>query len=118
VTFLGCCRGFFVAVPAADLYLLKLVLHDWDDEDCVQILRNCRSSARPNGRVLIVERVIGQVGSLTSLLQADINMLIACEGGMERDIHEFDVLLSASGWRRSEAHAVGAHYHLLIAQAC
>jgi O-methyltransferase domain len=109
---------FFVAVPAADLYLLKLVLHDWDDEDCVQILRNCRSSARPNGRVLIVERVIGQVGEPDFATRADINMLIACEGGMERDIHEFDVLLSASGWRRSEAHAVGAHYHLLIAQAC
>jgi hypothetical protein len=38
---------FFAAVPEADLYLLKMVLHDWDDEQCVRILRNCRTAVRP-----------------------------------------------------------------------
>ena len=53
---------FFAAVPEADLYLLKMVLHDWDDEQCVRILRNCRTAVRPNGRALIVEMVIGELG--------------------------------------------------------
>jgi hypothetical protein len=53
---------FFAAVPEADLHLLKMVLHDWDDEQCVRILRNCRTAVRPNGRALIVEMVIGKLG--------------------------------------------------------
>jgi O-methyltransferase domain len=53
---------FFAAVPEADLYLLKMVLHDWDDEQCVRILRKCRTAVRPNGRTLIVEMVIGELG--------------------------------------------------------
>ena len=46
---------FFVALPAADLYLRKCVLHDWDDESCVKILNRCREAMVPGGRIAIIE---------------------------------------------------------------
>jgi hypothetical protein len=57
---------FFAAVPTADLYLLKTVLHDWDDDRASAILRNCRSAVRDGGRALVVETVIGRSVSPTS----------------------------------------------------
>lgn len=53
VTALG--GNFFETVPVADLYLLKHVLHDWYDAACVRILRNCRRTLHPSGRVAVIE---------------------------------------------------------------
>ncbi|MFI7615092.1 methyltransferase [Nonomuraea terrae] len=91
---------FFDNVAAADLYLLKMILHDWNDEDCVTILRNCRVSARPGARALVVENVIGPLGTPGFEPLADMHML-AMLPGQERDLAEFDALYAASGWRRS-----------------
>jgi hypothetical protein len=52
---------FFVKVPAADLYLLKHILHDWKDDECVSILRNCRGAIKPSGRVVLIEMVLPDV---------------------------------------------------------
>jgi SAM-dependent methyltransferase len=53
-------ENFFDHVPAgADLYLLKLVLHDWEDDDAARILKNCRSVMRPDSRLVIVEGIVG-----------------------------------------------------------
>jgi hypothetical protein len=50
---------FFESVPASgDAYLLRHVLHDWDDREAISILENCRNAMRPGGRVLVVETVI------------------------------------------------------------
>src|SRR5512133_2267272 len=52
--------SFFDAVPeGADAYLLKAVLHDWDDDDAVRILRRCRDAIAPGGALLVVERELG-----------------------------------------------------------
>ena len=72
---------FFATVPEADLYLLKMILHDWDDERCVQILRNCRAAVHPRGRALIVERVIGGLGQPDFATLADMNMLSIIRAG-------------------------------------
>ena len=49
---------FLPAVPTgADAYLMRYILHDWDDESCIKILRNCRVASK-NARVLLVERVL------------------------------------------------------------
>ena len=45
---------FFEAVPAADLYLLKFILHGWDDENCVKILSRCREAMLPGGRLAVI----------------------------------------------------------------
>ncbi len=54
----GIVGDFFDEVPAADVYLLKFVLHDWDDESCVRILSNIRAAMKPGARLFIVEMAI------------------------------------------------------------
>jgi hypothetical protein len=90
---------FFEEVPEADLYLLKFILHDWDDESCVTILRNCRSAMRPGGRVAIVEMVIDAAGEAGLVELQDLNMLVATSG-RERSLDEYDALLTAAGLHR------------------
>jgi hypothetical protein len=54
--------NFFEFVPEADLYLLKHVLHDWSDTEAVSILKRCRGSIRPGGRIVLIEILLGEVG--------------------------------------------------------
>jgi SAM-dependent methyltransferase len=89
---------FFERVPAgADCYVLANVLHDWDDERSIEILRNCLRAMHGAGKVLIVERLIPENGDdpLPTLL-SDINMLILT-GGQERTNTEYHKLLEAAG---------------------
>jgi hypothetical protein len=91
---------FFVAVPAgADGYLLANVLHDWDDDRSVAILRNCRRAIQGDGRVLIVERMIfsDPERSLPTLL-SDLNMLVLT-GGQERTEEEYARLFAGANLR-------------------
>ena len=90
---------FFTDVPAGDLYLLKMILHDWPDESCRTILRNCRAAARPGARAMVVEAVLAEAGTPDFGHLIDLNMLAAA-GGQERDLGEFDALFAACGWRR------------------
>ena len=91
---------FFAAVPAADLYLLKAVLHDWDDDSCVRILRNCRAAARPGTRMIVIENVIRDLARDRFATLLDMNML-AVTTGQERDLAGYDALFAASGWQRA-----------------
>jgi hypothetical protein len=90
---------FFAEVPAADLYLLKMILHDWNDEACRTILRNCRAAAKPGARALVIESVVGGLDQPGFAALLDMNML-ATTPGQERDLDEFDALFAATGWRR------------------
>ncbi|MEW1725208.1 methyltransferase [Streptomyces sp. NPDC093109] len=90
---------FFKEVPAADLYLLKMILHDWSDDQCLTILRNCRAAAKPGARAAVIESVVGQVGEPNFGALLDMNMLAATHG-QERDFAEFDALYAESGWKR------------------
>jgi hypothetical protein len=107
---------FFQAVPAADLYLLKAVLHDWSDEQCVQILRNCRASARPGARAMVVENVIGEIGAPGPEPLSDMHML-AVSPGQERDLPEFDALFAASGWRRVSVNPTSSSFKMIELEA-
>ena len=91
---------FFEAVPSADLYLLKLVLHDWDDESCVRILRRCREAMKPGGRIVIIDSVIGDDADAGFTAVSDLNMLVVA-GGKERSLAEFDALLAEAGLQRA-----------------
>jgi hypothetical protein len=92
---------FFTEVPgAADLYLIKSVLHDWDDDHCVTILRNCRQAIPDDGRLLIVEAMLPETvdGSTPPLSYLnDLNMLVLL-GGRERTRTEFDTLCRRAGF--------------------
>jgi hypothetical protein len=91
--------SFFDAVPAgADGYLMKYIVHDWDDEDALCILRACRKAMAPGGRVLLVEHVLrpGNAPDFGKLL--DANMLVLL-GGRERTREEYRELLARAALR-------------------
>ena len=89
---------FFKSVPSADLYVLKQILHDWNDEQAATILRNCASSMTSRGRVAIVEMVIPDDRSATPAQLMDVNML-AILPGRERTQAEYTALLADAGLR-------------------
>ena len=93
--------NFFDAVPpGGDAYLLRHIIHDWDDEQATAILRNCRKVMNPGSRLLVIESVIppGNNPFFGKLL--DLTMLII-PGGLERTEAEFRQLYSAAGFRLS-----------------
>lgn len=107
---------FFNSVPAADIYLLKYILHDWEDDDCGRILDNVRAAMPSHARVLIVEMLVGEVAEPGIGTLMDMNML-AMAPGKERDLREFDRLLTASGLRRAALTYLQAPYCLIEASA-
>lgn len=91
---------FFTEVPGGDCYLLKSVVHDWDDERAARILRHCRDAIPEHGRLLVVEPVLPDVvdGSLPATMYlSDLNMLVNV-GGRERTRGDFDQLCRAAGF--------------------
>jgi O-methyltransferase domain len=88
--------SFIEAVPAGgDAYIMKYILHDWNDDQCVKILENCRAAMNEKGKVLVVDNVIppGNDPNWGKLL--DIQMLII--GGRERTKREFGAMFAQAG---------------------
>lgn len=91
--------NFFNAVPGgADAYIMKKVIHDWNDEQAARILRNCRDAMQPHGRVFIAETIIPPGNERDTIKLIDANMLVVT-GGVERTESEFATLLAAAGLR-------------------
>ena len=92
--------SFFDGVPAgAEVYLLVRVLHDWSDDDCVRILRNCRAAMAPEARLLIVEQILEPdptLGRKTSYL-VDTQMMAMFGSARERTQAEFGEILARAG---------------------
>jgi hypothetical protein len=87
---------FFEAVPAADSYIMKHIIHDWAEEKALLILRNCLKAMRGNGKVLLVESVIPGPNVPDMGKWIDIEML-ALPGGKERTEEEYRELLAKAG---------------------
>jgi hypothetical protein len=87
------------APPGADVHILKHVLHNWDDDDCVRILRNLRSTIAADGRLLILENVLpDDLDTALPVIMLDLHMLLV-HGGRERSEREYAALLAAAGFR-------------------
>jgi hypothetical protein len=88
--------SFFEEVPAGgDAYIMKYILHDWNDEQAVNILRNCRAAMTEKGRILIVDNVIPPGNDRSWGKLVDIQMLVI--GGRERTKKEFAAMLVEAG---------------------
>lgn len=91
---------FFEAVPTgADLYLLKSIVHDWDDDRAATILGHCRAALPPHGHVLIIEPILPDTvppEAPAGPYLSDLNMLVNV-GGRERTRADFEQLCSSSG---------------------
>jgi len=99
----GRCRvvagGFFDPLPTGgDCYVYKNVIHDFDDDQAGLLLGRCREAIAPDGRVLLVEMVVGGPNQPGMGKLVDIEALIMTEGGRERTEDEYRQLLASSGF--------------------
>jgi hypothetical protein len=90
--------NFFEAIPSADAYMLKHIIHDWDDDRAAKILQNIAAAMLPSAKVLIVESVVPEGNDPHFSKVMDLEMLIS-PGGMERTGPEYETLLSRAGLR-------------------
>jgi hypothetical protein len=96
---------FFVSVPAgADAYLVSRVIHDWDDEKSVAILKVIRKAIAPGGRLLFLETMVrpAEPDSAVYPVLSDLNMLVLT-GGCERTEPEYRALYRAAGFELTKA---------------
>ena len=91
---------FFKEVPAADAYLMKHIIHDWDDERSVTILKNIRRAMIGDGKLLVVEMVVPEGNDPHPSKVLDLEMLVS-PGGVERTEHEYRELYESAGFRLS-----------------
>lgn len=92
---------FFKSVPAGgDAYMLKHIIHDWDDAQAATILRHISAAMNPGGRVLIVEMVVPDGNQPSPAKSLDMMMLLM-EGGKERTPAEYEALYASAGLRLS-----------------
>jgi SAM-dependent methyltransferase/biotin operon repressor len=109
---------FFGTLPeGGDAYMMKHIVHDWDDERAVKILRNCRRAMRPGGRVLIIDVVIGSRNSGQYGKLLDLEMLVLTPHGRERTQAEFTELLKQAGLKIKRVVPTSGYLSILEAVA-
>jgi hypothetical protein len=109
--------SFFEAVPAgAELIMMKMIIHDWLDDEAALILANTRKALAPGAVLLVMDRVAPEVVSATAAdygaLRADITMLTAA-GGKERTGAEFEALFARAGLRLRRIVATTSEFSIL-----
>jgi hypothetical protein len=106
---------FFAEVPAADLYVIKHILHDWSDDQCRTLLRNVARSASPGARVLIIEMVVPEDATPSAAPLMDLNMLVLLPG-RERTAGQYGELLSATGFRLIDVRPTHSPMQIVVAE--
>lgn len=106
--------NFFESVPVSDAYVMKHIIHDWDDERATKILTNISATMNPNGRVLLVEVVIPEGNDPHFGKILDLEMLVS-PGGIERTVEEYRQLLSDSGLRLTRIIPTSSGYSIVEA---
>lgn len=98
--------NFFESVPrGGDAYLLRYIIHDWDDERALIILKNCYQAMQPNSKLLLVEMIIPEGNEPFFGKLLDLQMLLNY-GGRERTEAEYQVLLKTAGFSLTKIYPV------------
>ena len=106
----------FASVPGGcDAYVMKYLLHDWDDGDALRILATCRRDMPKDARLLVIERFMGPPNRDSSGKFADLSMLVG-PGGLERTREEFSALLREGGFRVVDVVATGTPLFVTVAE--
>jgi hypothetical protein len=107
--------SFFDSIPPdGDAYVLKSVIHDWDDLEAGRILAVCRRCMPAVAVLILVERVLAAPNQGLDDKLSDLNMLVN-PGGMERSAEEFEALLGASGFRVVSIGDTGSQFKVIEA---
>jgi hypothetical protein len=105
--------NFFESVPpGGDAYLMRHIIHDWNDEQCRTILRNCRMVIPPSGKLLLIESVIPPGNEPCFAKFLDLTMLVI-PGGMERTESEYRELLASAGFRLERIVSTASVVHVI-----
>jgi hypothetical protein len=105
--------SFFEAVPGgADAYLLKSIIHDWDDPAAIEILRKCRAAIAETGKLLLVEFVIEPGNEPDRAKFSDLNMVVML-GGRERTADDFERLYAEARFRLTDIIPTGSAFDII-----
>jgi ubiquinone/menaquinone biosynthesis C-methylase UbiE len=101
----------FEAVPRADAYVLSHIIHDWDDEHCIRLLKNCHAAMEGEGRLICVDAVLPPMGdtSATPAKVLDVMVMLSI-GGRERTSDQWQALYRAAGFRISSIIPIGDNF--------
>lgn len=106
--------SFFESIPGdGDLYMLKSIVHDWDDEHALSILKTCRAAMKPSARLVLIERILpdraGAEQEGLDVVMSDLQMMVVL-GGRERTIDEYRALLASAGLRMTKTGPAGGGF--------
>lgn len=108
---------FFTSVPkGADAYIMKHIIHDWDDERALTILKNIKQAMNPGGRVLLVEAIIAEGNNQDFGKLLDLEMLVS-PGGKERTAAEYEELFTRAGLKLTRIVPTKSPYSVIEAVA-
>jgi hypothetical protein len=116
--------SFFDEVPpGADLYMLKSIVHDWDDDQALAILKTCRRAMQANAKLVLVERElpdrIDDPDAALPTVMSDLHMMVVL-GGAERTASEYTDLLAGADLRVARVIPTGTEFcavEAVVAQA-
>jgi hypothetical protein len=107
--------SFFEAIPEnADVYVMKAIIHDWDDRTSIEILRACRRAMSPTAVLVAIERVIGPPNEIPEGKFSDLNMMVQY-GALERTRQEFYGLLKSGGFEMTEVVPTRSPLSIIVA---
>jgi hypothetical protein len=105
--------SFFDTVPSgADAYLMRVVIHDWDDEEALAILKVCRRAMRTGAKLLLIERVVEPPNAGMPAKFGDLHMLVL-PGGRERTFDEYSALCRKAGFETLRSVRAGPHFQII-----
>ena len=108
--------NFFETVPeGADAYLMRVVIHDWEDDEAIAILKVCRRAMRETAKLLLIERLVAPPNEMPATKFSDLNMLVS-PGGRERTREEFSDLFARSGFELTLVCPAGGIHNVIEAR--
>jgi hypothetical protein len=108
--------SFLESVPkGGDVYLMKAILHDWDDRASIDILQTCRRAMSPTATLVVIERVLGPPNEIPEGKFSDLNMMIQY-GALERTRQDFHDLLKSAGFAMTEVVPTRSPLSIIVGQ--
>lgn len=109
--------SMFDSVPPAEVYVMKHIIHDWEDNYCVKLLRNCHASMQGNGRVVCVDSVLPPMGDTGSATAKHLDLLMLSGiNGRERTAAQWTELYNASGFEVSSITSIQDNFGTSIVE--
>jgi hypothetical protein len=102
--------SFFESVPpGGDAYILANILHDWNDADCLRILRSCRTAMHPGAKLIVAESIVPSEANTPSAVRYGDLQMMALTGGMKRTLEELATLFAQTGFVAARTIQFGAN---------